>query len=184
MDLFNDIPIVSVPQRLWKTANGARVLAILVALPIVILALLDIASYGIARTLGVIDDVKASTSDVASVHVSHRIHENGTNNNSSPGTSREGSDSDGTASPLRSDEDLYSVVPEMTVADVSTAESSASEEHLFDHTLHNLGTSDSSQSLISIPPTSARAGSNAWEPASNSDGILHQRQVQRAEYDP
>jgi len=38
-------------------------------LPIVILALLDISSYGIARTLGVIDDVKASTSDIAT----HRL---------------------------------------------------------------------------------------------------------------
>lgn len=28
----------------------------------------DISSYGIARTLGVIDDVKASTSDIATVH--------------------------------------------------------------------------------------------------------------------
>lgn len=36
----------------------------------------DIASYGIARTLGVIDDVKASTSDMTSIH---GIHENGSN---------------------------------------------------------------------------------------------------------
>jgi len=41
----------------------SRVLAIICALPVVILGLLDIVSYGIARTLGIIDDVKASTSD-------------------------------------------------------------------------------------------------------------------------
>ncbi|KDR75185.1 hypothetical protein GALMADRAFT_279957 [Galerina marginata CBS 339.88] len=53
-----------------RMAYSFRVLAILVSLPIVILGLLDqdIASYGIARTLGVIDDVKASTSDKATVH--------------------------------------------------------------------------------------------------------------------
>ncbi|KAG6918528.1 hypothetical protein DXG01_013618 [Tephrocybe rancida] len=60
-----------------RIASACRVLAILVSLPIIVLALLesrsnrgaqDIASYGIARTLGVIDDVKASTSDTATVH--------------------------------------------------------------------------------------------------------------------
>ncbi|KAJ3513717.1 hypothetical protein NLJ89_g2801 [Agrocybe chaxingu] len=43
-------------------------MAILISLPIVILALLDISSYGIARTLGVIEDVKASTSDKPTIH--------------------------------------------------------------------------------------------------------------------
>ncbi|KNZ72895.1 hypothetical protein J132_01887 [Termitomyces sp. J132] len=47
-----------------RIASTCRVLAVLVSLPIIILALLDISSYGIARTLGVIDDVKASTSDI------------------------------------------------------------------------------------------------------------------------
>jgi len=63
-------------QNLWnyessswvaRIAYSCRILAILVSLPIIILGLLDIASYGIARTLGVIDDVRASTSDT-SVH--------------------------------------------------------------------------------------------------------------------
>ncbi|KAG5648575.1 hypothetical protein DXG03_003186 [Asterophora parasitica] len=57
-----------------RIASTCRILAILVSLPIIVLALLDstcvqdIASYGIARTLGVIDDVKASTSDTATLH--------------------------------------------------------------------------------------------------------------------
>jgi len=64
-------------QNLWnyessswvaRIAYSCRILAILVSLPIIILGLLDIASYGIARTLGVIDDVRASTSDKATVH--------------------------------------------------------------------------------------------------------------------
>jgi hypothetical protein len=118
-----DIPIVSLPKLMWryyldylwyydpgswvaKIANTAWVLAILVALPIVILALLarnalyslvatltniaitqDTSSYGIARTLGVIDDVKASTSDVVSVHADQAIPEgniNGANHVCSP----------------------------------------------------------------------------------------------------
>ncbi|KAJ7187976.1 hypothetical protein C8R46DRAFT_1053229 [Mycena filopes] len=51
-----------------RTAYTARVLAIMLIMPIVILTLLDIASYGIARTLGIIDDVKASTSDKETIH--------------------------------------------------------------------------------------------------------------------
>ncbi|KAJ6587113.1 hypothetical protein DFH09DRAFT_246174 [Mycena vulgaris] len=51
-----------------RIAYTARVLAILLILPIVVLTLLDITSYGIARTLGVIDDVKASTSDKQTIH--------------------------------------------------------------------------------------------------------------------
>ncbi|KAG6833544.1 hypothetical protein H0H87_005195 [Tephrocybe sp. NHM501043] len=83
---FAQVPISSYPAVLWdcyihylwnyppnsavaRIASACRVLAILVALPIVVLALLDISSYGIARTLGVIDDVRASTSDTATVHV-------------------------------------------------------------------------------------------------------------------
>jgi len=53
-----------------RIAYSCRVLAILVSLPIIILGLLDISSYGIARTLGVIDDVKASTSDKSTVAIS------------------------------------------------------------------------------------------------------------------
>ncbi|KAG6848697.1 hypothetical protein H0H93_014784 [Arthromyces matolae] len=79
------IPPSSLPALLWdiyirflwsyepnswvaRIASMCRVLAILVSLPIVVLALLDIASYGIARTLGVIDDVKASTTDTSNLH--------------------------------------------------------------------------------------------------------------------
>lgn len=59
-------------EYLWNYESGSwvatiastcRILAILISLPIAVLALLDISSYLIARTLGVIDDVKASTSD-------------------------------------------------------------------------------------------------------------------------
>ncbi|KAF8200657.1 hypothetical protein BJ912DRAFT_1054166 [Pholiota molesta] len=91
---------LSIPHTLWtyyleylwfyepnswvaKIAYSCRILAILVSLPIVILGLLDIASYVVARTLGVIDDVKASTSDKATIHASHatptiRVHGVGT----------------------------------------------------------------------------------------------------------
>ncbi|KAJ7702994.1 hypothetical protein B0H17DRAFT_1041115, partial [Mycena rosella] len=51
-----------------RIAYTARVLAILLILPVVVLTLLDIASYAVARTLGVIDDVKASTSDKETIH--------------------------------------------------------------------------------------------------------------------
>ncbi|KAF8973097.1 hypothetical protein BDZ97DRAFT_1912676 [Flammula alnicola] len=102
----------SVPQTLWayyiqylwfyepnswvaKIAYSFRILAILVSLPIVILGLLDIASYGIARTLGVIDDVKASTSDKSTIHAEPQrppsIQINGT---SSPSSDSAYSDSD------------------------------------------------------------------------------------------
>ncbi|KAJ6499043.1 hypothetical protein C8R45DRAFT_101849 [Mycena sanguinolenta] len=51
-----------------RIAYTCRVLAILLIMPIVVLTLLDLASYGIARSLGVIDDVKASTSDKETIH--------------------------------------------------------------------------------------------------------------------
>ncbi|KAJ7594309.1 hypothetical protein C8J56DRAFT_926441 [Mycena floridula] len=51
-----------------KVAYTFRVLAVLLILPFLILGLLDIASYGIARSLGVIDLSEASTSDKATVH--------------------------------------------------------------------------------------------------------------------
>jgi len=51
-----------------RIAYTSRVLAILLIMPIVVLTLLDLASYGIARSLGVIDDVKASTSDKETIH--------------------------------------------------------------------------------------------------------------------
>ncbi|KAF5380480.1 hypothetical protein D9615_004558 [Tricholomella constricta] len=82
---FTQVPPSSYPAILWsyyiqylwnyepsswvaRIASTCRILAILVSLPIIVLALLDISSYGIARTLGVIDDVKASTSDIATLH--------------------------------------------------------------------------------------------------------------------
>lgn len=46
-----------------QVAYSFRILAFLLILPVVILTLLDITSYVIARTLGIVDDVKASTSD-------------------------------------------------------------------------------------------------------------------------
>ncbi|KAK7472726.1 hypothetical protein VKT23_000836 [Stygiomarasmius scandens] len=51
-----------------KIAYSFRIFAILLIMPITILALLDISSYVIARTLGVVDDVRASTSDRQTVH--------------------------------------------------------------------------------------------------------------------
>ncbi|KAG7446266.1 uncharacterized protein BT62DRAFT_1075854 [Guyanagaster necrorhizus] len=47
-------------------AYGFRIIAIFLVSPIVIITLLDLASYGVARTLGIVDAVKASTSDSAS----------------------------------------------------------------------------------------------------------------------
>ncbi|KAJ6594108.1 hypothetical protein B0H19DRAFT_1093828 [Mycena capillaripes] len=83
----SSVNISSMPRLLWnfyvdylwnwtdhpnswvsRVAYTSRVLAILLILPIVVLTLLDLASYGIARSLGVIDDVKASTSDKETIH--------------------------------------------------------------------------------------------------------------------
>ncbi|KAF8160782.1 hypothetical protein B0H34DRAFT_351843 [Crassisporium funariophilum] len=77
-----------------RIAYSCRILAILVCLPIVILALLDIASYAIARTLGVIDDVKASTSDKATVHSSPQTPSIRVDDAQSPGSDSAFSDSD------------------------------------------------------------------------------------------
>ncbi|KAJ7859711.1 hypothetical protein B0H13DRAFT_2204890 [Mycena leptocephala] len=88
MDLSSpSLNISSMPRMLWtfyvdhlwnwtdhpnswvsRIAYTSRVFAILLILPLLILTLLDLASYGIARTLGVIDDVKASTSDKETIH--------------------------------------------------------------------------------------------------------------------
>ncbi|EPQ57306.1 hypothetical protein GLOTRDRAFT_127665 [Gloeophyllum trabeum ATCC 11539] len=46
-----------------KAASTFRILAFLAIAPFVLLTLLDVTSYVIARTLGVVDDTKASTSD-------------------------------------------------------------------------------------------------------------------------
>ncbi|KAL1703210.1 hypothetical protein EV121DRAFT_271230 [Schizophyllum commune] len=72
--------LAALPSTLWRlyvdylwnydanswvahAAYSMRVMAVLLMLPITVLTMLDIASYVIARTLGVIDDTRASTSD-------------------------------------------------------------------------------------------------------------------------
>lgn len=62
-------------QHSWvdKTASTFRVLSILVLLPLGALAFMDIASYMIARTLGVIDDTRASTSDKTTTNPALRL---------------------------------------------------------------------------------------------------------------
>ncbi|CCM01139.1 uncharacterized protein FIBRA_03187 [Fibroporia radiculosa] len=47
----------------YSVASTFRVLAFTIIVPFVLLTLLDVASYVIARTLGVIDETKASTSE-------------------------------------------------------------------------------------------------------------------------
>jgi len=51
-----------------RFSDSFRLLSFLVILPILVLTLLDLSAYGIARTLGVVDDLKASTSDKATIH--------------------------------------------------------------------------------------------------------------------
>ncbi|KAJ7346885.1 hypothetical protein DFH08DRAFT_1080835 [Mycena albidolilacea] len=88
MDLSSSsLTLSSLPQTVWnlyvdhlwrwtdhpnswisRIAYSSRVLAIMLIMPIVVLTLLDLASYGIARSLGVIDHVKASTSDKQTIH--------------------------------------------------------------------------------------------------------------------
>ncbi|PFH53838.1 hypothetical protein AMATHDRAFT_45291 [Amanita thiersii Skay4041] len=194
IDRLLQVPVSSYPAFLWKfyldnlwyyspeswvakTANTARVLAILVALPIVILGLLDIASYGIARTLGVIDDVKASTSDVASVHVDHTTSEESASN-------IEPSDTDDAASPARSDEDSYSSPIAPGIAYLSTEDYSASDEHVADHASHNVKTTDSVHDMNSVPPESVLASGDTQASTTVPVGNLHQRQVRGAVYDP
>ncbi|KAF8635229.1 hypothetical protein AX17_004004 [Amanita inopinata Kibby_2008] len=206
-----ELPLTSIPAVLWRyyidylwvykpdswvarAANTARVLAILVALPIIILGLLarnvpnafsallmlyctqDIASYGIARTLGVIDDVKASTSDVVSVHANHAMAERITNNVQVNDIALPSDAS----SPARSDEDLYSSSPASGVVYTSTEESSASEEQAANHASHNVKLDDSPQNESSIPSLSERSTGDVREFASGPDGVLHQRQARRA----
>ncbi|GLB37577.1 hypothetical protein LshimejAT787_0406280 [Lyophyllum shimeji] len=86
---FTEVPPSSYPNILWnyyikhlwnyqpnswvtRITSACRVLAVLISLPIIVLALLDISSYGIARTLGIIDDVRASTSDITTIHQNAR----------------------------------------------------------------------------------------------------------------
>jgi len=82
----------SIPSTLWdyyvrylwyykpdsavaKIAYTFRLLAILLIMPVLILILLDVSAYVLARTLGVVDDVKASTSDKGTVHLPHEIRQ-------------------------------------------------------------------------------------------------------------
>lgn len=75
--------VLSAPVVLWQSyvehlwhyqpgswvhsaASSFRILAFLVIAPFILLTLLDVTSYVIARTLGVIDDTKASTSETGS----------------------------------------------------------------------------------------------------------------------
>ncbi|KAI9572314.1 hypothetical protein HD554DRAFT_1669118 [Boletus coccyginus] len=70
----------TLPTRLWdvyvtylwhyqpnswvgRVVSTFRILAVVLVFPVVLLTLLDVTSYVIARTLGVVDDAKASTSD-------------------------------------------------------------------------------------------------------------------------
>ncbi|KAI0328636.1 hypothetical protein GY45DRAFT_1210056, partial [Cubamyces sp. BRFM 1775] len=81
----------SVPHTLWhlyldhlvyykpgswvdSVASTCRVLAFMTLLPFILLTLLDVASYVIARTLGVIDETKASTS--GELETSEHLHAN------------------------------------------------------------------------------------------------------------
>ncbi|KAG7098739.1 hypothetical protein E1B28_000649 [Marasmius oreades] len=54
-----------------RVASVFRILALVLILPILVLSLLDVSSYVIARTLGIVDDVKASTSDRKTLHTMH-----------------------------------------------------------------------------------------------------------------
>ncbi|KAI0358383.1 hypothetical protein OH77DRAFT_1397024 [Trametes cingulata] len=83
--------IASIPQTLWhlyldnlvyykpgswvdSAASTCRVLAFMTILPFILLTLLDVASYVIARTLGVIDETKASTS--GELETAEHLHAN------------------------------------------------------------------------------------------------------------
>lgn len=54
----------------WVEASAStfRLAAVFIVMPLAVLVMLDVTSYIIARTLGVIDDTKASTSDRESLH--------------------------------------------------------------------------------------------------------------------
>ncbi|KAF8441672.1 hypothetical protein L210DRAFT_973172 [Boletus edulis BED1] len=79
-ELVSSYSALTLPYRLWdayvtylwhyqpnswvsRVASTFRILALVLVLPVVLLTLLDVTSYVIARTLGVVDDGKASTSD-------------------------------------------------------------------------------------------------------------------------
>ncbi|CDO75348.1 hypothetical protein BN946_scf184966.g16 [Trametes cinnabarina] len=81
--------LVSIPQTVWhfyleylvyykpgswvdSAASTFRVLAFMTILPFILLTLLDVASYVIARTLGIVDATKASTS--GELETSEQLH--------------------------------------------------------------------------------------------------------------
>ncbi|KAI8993070.1 hypothetical protein BD414DRAFT_483210 [Trametes punicea] len=83
--------IGSIPQTVWhlyldhlvyyesgswvdSVASTFRVLAFMVILPFILLTLLDVASYVIARTLGIVDATKASTS--GELETAEQLHAN------------------------------------------------------------------------------------------------------------
>lgn len=88
---FSKVPPTAYPALLWswyieylwnyesdswvgRIAYASRAMAFVLCLPTLILGLLDVASYVIARTLGIVDDVKASTSDQVSQVQSPVVH--------------------------------------------------------------------------------------------------------------
>jgi len=100
---LQDISFSSVPFTLWhyylqylwyydssswvaRISSTIRVLAFLLVLPVVILGMLDISSYVVARTLGVVDAVEASTTDkpVVTRLTIPSIHIEDTSSSSSP----------------------------------------------------------------------------------------------------
>ncbi|KAI0374089.1 hypothetical protein BV20DRAFT_962059 [Pilatotrama ljubarskyi] len=108
--------ITSIPQTLWhlyldnlvyykpgswvdSAASTCRVLAFMTILPFILLTLLDVASYVIARTLGVIDETKASTS--GELETAEHLHANQpsitiqdeSSSSPSPPSAEEGADS-------------------------------------------------------------------------------------------
>jgi len=64
----------------YSSAKSFRIMAWLVVVPFALFIMLDVASYIIARTLGVIDDTKASTSDHASILQDDNNNNNKNNN--------------------------------------------------------------------------------------------------------
>ncbi|EIN11747.1 hypothetical protein PUNSTDRAFT_131902 [Punctularia strigosozonata HHB-11173 SS5] len=81
----NETSILTVPYIIWRwyldtlvyydpqswvasVAHAFRILAFVLIAPFAILTMLDVTSYVIARTLGVIETTKASTSDKAEMH--------------------------------------------------------------------------------------------------------------------
>jgi len=84
-ELISGFSLSSLPRLIWqyyleylwfyepsswvgRIAHIFQILAFMMILPMVLFSLLDVTTYVIARTLGVVDDVKASTSDKITIH--------------------------------------------------------------------------------------------------------------------